>query len=128
MIIVFPQFCFQFRWFLLCRLWRLKPAPTAPPAAAMYVGSYAKGDAVVTLSDDGTALLLKLYGGAALNLTAVDSHADADVMAFRTHPVASTAGCRWLDDGQDQEIAYFDVKGGSVARLRYMNGAYERDP
>ena len=69
-----------------------------------------------------SALLLRLYGGAALNLTAVDAH------AFRTHPVASTAGCRWLDDGQDQEIAYFDVKSGSVARLRYMNGAYERDP
>ena len=95
----------------MAALWRLKPAPTAPPGAAMYVGSYAKGDAVVALSDDGTALLLRLYGGAALNLTAVDAHADADVVAFRTHPVASTAGCRWLDDGQDQEIAYFDVKG-----------------
>ena len=98
-------------------------APTAPPGAAMYVGSYAGGDAVVALSDDGSALLLRLCRRRGVNLTAVDAH------AFRTHPVASTAGCRcWLDDGQDEEIAYFDVKGGSVARLRYMSGAFERDP
>ena len=29
----------------------------------------------------------------------------------RAHPTDSTHGCRWLDDGQDAEIAYFESDG-----------------
>ena len=47
---------------------------------------------------------------------------------FRVQPVASTAGCRWLDDGEDLELAYFGVKSGGkkATSLRFMGSLFER--
>ena len=58
-----------------------------------------------------------------MNLTAIPG-VDPN-RALRAKPMNSSAGCRWLDDGSDLEIAYFDWKADdSVWRLRFMDGAY----
>ena len=52
----------------------------------------------------------------------------ARLVAFRAQPVHTTADCRWLDDGSDLEIAYFDlpVDGGAATSLRFMDGLWTR--
>lgn len=112
---------------VLTALWRLKP-PTPPPTAddLRAVGSYYDGS--VKVGVEGGALLLRLGDGASpLNLTRVPLK-DPKSLAFRAAPTASTEACRQLDDGQDQEIAYFSAPSESAkaTRLDFMAGRYER--
>jgi hypothetical protein len=59
------------------------------------------------------------FGGSTLNLTA----SGFDESVFKVSPgtiAGRSIGCRWLDDGVDQEFAYFDLgpkSGGSQTSL-----------
>ena len=50
-----------------------------------------------------------------LNLTAFPTAA-SDTVVLRAHPTGEAAkdGCRWLDDGDDQELMYFEMDEGSA--------------
>ena len=85
-------------------LWKLKPAPKLPAGWKRFLGSYYKpSDPVIIEVVNGTTLFFTMdSGNTALNLssTSIDG-------VLRAHPatIASgkDAGCRWLDDGTDQE-------------------------
>ena len=53
-----------------------------------------------------------------LNLTAFPTAAGSagDTVVLRAHPTGEAAkdGCRWLDDGDDQELMYFEMEEGSA--------------
>ena len=53
-----------------------------------------------------------------LNLTAFPTAAGSagDTVVLRAHPTGEGAkdGCRWLDDGDDQELMYFEMEEGSA--------------
>jgi hypothetical protein len=56
------------------------------------------------------------FGGSTLNLTA----SGFDESVFKVSPgtiAGRSIGCRWLDDGVDQEFAYFDLGPGSQTSL-----------
>ena len=95
-------------------LWRLKAkAPPVVPGAHDYVGRYFNG---VNVTLEASVLYMQAPNSTALNMTWVDRD------AFRVEAVASSQGCRWLDDGADQEIVYFerDQVRGQVRALRFM--------
>lgn len=102
---------------LLDILWSHKPhAPIAD--ASRYEGQY-NGNWSVWQSPDGT--LQARFGGDVVNLTALspppsagesDGEAESAVAGvFEAHSASAPdqqLGCRWLDDGTDQELAYFE--------------------
>ena len=145
-------------------LWRLKPPFSLPPKPTLdqLVGSYGGGEA--TVYAQAGALLLRLGSADPLNLTAVVPPAgrggappgvaspkapraadddDDDDYVFFVQPLNSTQGCRWLDDGQDLEMAYFERgsaparagqaargegrRAGAVVRLRFMDSLFDKD-
>jgi hypothetical protein len=97
-------------------------APVLPSKSQAMVGDYYK-PGTVSVTKRGAVLILSGVGSQDMNLTAIPG-VDPN-LALRAKPINSTAGCRWLDDGSDLEIAYFDWKADdSVWRLRFMDGAY----
>ena len=92
----------------------------------------------VFISDDG--VLEGVIFGQHLNFTEVMDHSRSPpaplATALRTEPIGagSNPGCRWLDDGSDLELIYFDgLKSGNdfttpANRIRFMGSATERLP
>ena len=114
-------------------LWRLQPAPTLPPSAEEYVGTYGPKDARVTVAiEGGNTLVADGLGGGKMNLTALawpdaGDGAVGPPHTLRARPVPPvTTGCRWLDDGSDLELVEFEVSGGKAQALSFMGGKYGR--
>ena len=81
-------------------LWRLQPPRALPTGWERLVGRYYTPSDPVVVRADGAALLLT-HGADVLNLTLT-----AIGGVLRAHPAsapADQAGCRWLDDGTDEE-------------------------
>ena len=77
------------------------------------------------------SVLQAVFGGSTLNLTA----SAFDEAAFRVVPGTAAGraiGCRWLDDGVDEEFAYFDLGGpdgpGESVAVSFMGSKWERLP
>jgi len=71
------------------------------------------------------SVLQASFGGSTLNLTA----SGFDEAAFRVVPgmaAGRAIGCRWLDDGVDEEIAYFDLGSGESVAVSFMGSKWER--
>lgn len=124
-------------------LWKLKPTPSVSPKdVAALSGQYYDGSVSVGVEDG--ALVLRLSATShALNLTRVadtkhrpsqhaaqhaaqHDHEHASQHAYRVHPTNSSAGCRWLDDGQDDELAIFTVQNGTATALAFMDALFYR--
>ena len=129
------------------------PPPPLPLRHAALVGEYGPADELVTVSysADGATLVADLHGSGA-NLTAFkiddgaggaggasggaddDAAGVGDVVVLRALSLGGgqgRAGCRWLDDGIDQELLYFQfaaagAPGSAVQSLLFMGGKYDR--
>eukprot|EP00658_Telonema_sp_P-2_P043883 TRINITY_DN31759_c0_g1_i1.p1 TRINITY_DN31759_c0_g1~~TRINITY_DN31759_c0_g1_i1.p1 ORF type:complete len:168 (-),score=14.16 TRINITY_DN31759_c0_g1_i1:117-620(-) len=101
--------------------WMLAPGPSLPSGHSEMVGDYAFGTRVWA---QGGGLRFVASSGVVLNLTSMEG-VDPSA-ALRGHLVNSTEGCRWLDDGPDLEIVYFDWVGGTVLRVRFMGTAFDK--
>ena len=94
------------------------------------VGGYYKKDTISIIQVESTrfnlppVLVLRGWGGGGdMNLTTIEG-VDPN-RALRAMPVNSSAGCRWLDDGSDLEIVYFDWSHpATVERIRFMDAAF----
>ncbi len=102
---------------------KLAPLPQLPPGYERYLGSYYDGTVVVELVGSELVLRGLGYGNksgplvsatAGLVLRAVD---DAHPNLLRAHPSdLDGIGCRWLDDGVDQELVQFYFDGQEPAQ------------
>ena len=95
-------------------LWRLQPPRALPAGWERLVGRYYTPSDPVIVRADGAALLLT-HGADVLNLTTT-----AIGGVLRAHPASAPAdqqGCRWLDDGADEEcVGAARARGPSRAR------------
>ena len=110
---------------------RLRTPPSLPPDARTFVGRYLDGRVSVQLEAD--TLTLRLSATAApLNLTYTADGSTPTLAAFRATPRAPPGGvegdCRHVDDGTDQEYAYFyrTAPGANATKLRFMDGLFDR--
>eukprot|EP01062_Namystynia_karyoxenos_P026168 TRINITY_DN20425_c1_g1_i1.p2 TRINITY_DN20425_c1_g1~~TRINITY_DN20425_c1_g1_i1.p2 ORF type:complete len:526 (+),score=213.34 TRINITY_DN20425_c1_g1_i1:84-1580(+) len=87
--------------------------PAAVPSPSLYVGSYCGGRAAVSLSPAGEMLLGGELIGAPLRLSAPPQLPVPH--SLRTEETGELPSCRWLDDGHDSEVAYFNVTAGAPA-------------
>jgi hypothetical protein len=93
---------------VLAILDRHRPHPPIPNVD-WYVGQYYNNWTVWMAADNIT--LQASFGGGTMNLTALEVVGVGAVPGvFKAHPTDPedlALGCRWLDDGTDQELAYF---------------------
>lgn len=110
--------------------------PPPPQDASVYVGRYGpEGGFVISIANNGTAaarLVLDNYG------TPMDievfEHAPHVLRTINADPGAIK--CRWLDDGSNHELAYFDVPPSArgdnrsstpvATAVTYMGSTYKR--
>lgn len=110
--------------------------PPPPQDASVYVGRYGPGGGfVISIANNGTAaarLVLDNYG------TPMDievfKHAPHVLRTINADPGAIK--CRWLDDGSNHELAYFDVPPSArgdnrsstpvATAVTYMGSTYKR--
>ena len=105
---------------VMAAAWSFVEKPPLPSKYSDLVGDYYDGVAVAVQDD-----VLVLSGlGELMNLTAIEGIDSS--LALRATVMNSTDGCRWLDDGTDLEIAYFDWDGDAVSRLRFMQSAFSK--
>lgn len=113
---------------VIAAMWRLQPPPTLPTGASSVAGRYLDGSVSVDI-EGGSALVLRLGPQSPpLNLTLLAEGSTPSRLAYRAAPVHATQACRWLDDGPDLEIAYFDIlaAGANASALHFMSAQYER--
>ena len=107
----------------------------------MFSGTYYDGSVTVGVEHGALALRLSPTSDA-LNLTKLDAVAPppspprssapgatgVEYHHYRAHPANSSAGCRWLDDGQDDEIVRFtvDAAKGTATALAFMDSSFLR--
>lgn len=110
--------------------------PPPPQDASVYVGRYGPGGGfVISIANNGTAaarLVLDNYG----------TPMDIEVFKLAPHVLRTINAdpgaikCRWLDDGSNHELAYFDVPPSARGNNRsstpvatavtYMGSTYKR--
>lgn len=107
-----------------------QPAPVLPADYKTYVGTYGPVDQEIKIDvDQAQTALVGVFLNATMNLTEYP-HGSATQKILRvTLPSPGTTACRWLDDGDNGELAYFDVpasSGGVATSVSFMGGVYDR--
>ena len=111
---------------------RLHKPPPLPANYARLLGTYYDGSVQVEKTDqelvfhlfDQKLKLSPITWPEIDNTTTTTTYPNV----LRAHPINSTAGCRWLDDGVDQELVYFHLPpGGDAATyIEFMGDRFER--
>ena len=103
-------------------------APAALPSKSdAMAGKYYDGSVVIEATGAAPREVLLFEGvGETMNLTAIPG-VDPTV-ALRATVVNSTDGCRWLDDGTNLELVYFDwdASNATVEKIRFMGATYDK--
>ena len=99
-------------------LTRLQPSAKLPTNYAMYVGKYYDGS--VTIAVQKEQLIFTSSAGD-LNLIEVP---EMDNM-LRVQNL-NDIGCRWLDDGTNNEIVSFVVVNSTVVAMEFMGSRYDK--
>ena len=99
-------------------LTRLQPSAKLPTNYAMYVGKYYDGS--VTIAVQKEQLIFTSSAGE-LNLIEVP---EMDNM-LRVQNL-NDIGCRWLDDGTNNEIVSFVVVNSTVVAMEFMGSRYDK--
>ena len=109
---------------------RLQPSPQLPKNYQRMEGSYYDGS--VTIEADGQTLVFKTSkDGARLQLK-TDPTIPPDFLRAHDIDGLSTLGCRWKDDGTDQELVQFIMGNGAghkadeVVAIEFMGARYNR--
>ena len=111
-------------------LWRLSAARGPPPLpskhAAMVGGYFHPNTVTIELGSSSRVLLFRTGpDGQLMNLTAIPGIDPNTVL--RARPVNSSQGCRWLDDGDDLELVYFEWASEAqsiVKSISFMGSRY----
>lgn len=109
---------------------KTQPKAALPPNVNRYLGTYFDN---VSVAVQDNALMFKLQN-TFLNLTLMvgDQENSNSVHVFQAHPFNSTAGCRWLDDGVDTELVYFQMpksgtsEGLQASSITFMGSRFDR--
>jgi CubicO group peptidase (beta-lactamase class C family) len=100
---------------------RLEPKPSLPDNYAMYVGKYYDGSVTVEINDNNQLI----FNSSAGSLNLIDLVPPLKY-ALRVQNM-NEMGCRWLDDGTNNEIVSFIVENSTaVVAMEFMGSRYNK--